>query len=257
MTMPRLYHDLAGWFHLLTPPEEYEEEAASYRDLLLGAKADARTLLELGSGGGNNASFLKRTFRCTLTDLSPDMLEISHALNPECEHALGDMRTLRLGRTFDAVFVHDAIGYLTELDDLEQVTATAAAHLGTGGVVLFVPDCTRETFVPATRSGGSDGGPRGIRYVEWTTDPKPDDHRYDADFAYLLRGPDGSVSAVHDHHELGLFSVDEWLACLASAGFEARAVSGDDPEYPGPRFVGIKRQPAEVSAASRRAPTTG
>ena len=67
------------------------------------------TLLELGSGGGNNASHLKARFNCTLTDISPDMLALSRTLNPECEHLEGDMRTLRLGRTFDVVFIHDAI----------------------------------------------------------------------------------------------------------------------------------------------------
>ena len=74
---------------------------------------EATTLLELGSGGGNNASHLKHRFECTLTDLSPEMLALSRTLNPECEHIEGDMRTLRLERTFDAVFVHDAIAYIT------------------------------------------------------------------------------------------------------------------------------------------------
>ena len=32
---------------------------------------------------------------------------MSRSINPECEHVQGDMRTLRLGREFDAVFVHD------------------------------------------------------------------------------------------------------------------------------------------------------
>ena len=80
------------------------------------AIGDARTLLELGSGGGNNASHLKTRFDCTLTDISPEMLALSRSLNPECEHLEGDMRTLRLGREFDVVFIHDAISYLTTED---------------------------------------------------------------------------------------------------------------------------------------------
>ena len=40
------------------------------------------TLLELGSGGGNNASFLKMRFDMTLVDLSPGMLEVSRAALP-------------------------------------------------------------------------------------------------------------------------------------------------------------------------------
>jgi trans-aconitate methyltransferase len=56
----------------------------------------------------------------TLVDLSEEMLVVSRRLNPECEHLLGDMRTLRLGRSFDAVFVHDAIDYMTTEADLRR-----------------------------------------------------------------------------------------------------------------------------------------
>ena len=41
---------------------------------------EARTLLELGSGGGNNASHLKARFECTLTDLSPDVLALRRSI---------------------------------------------------------------------------------------------------------------------------------------------------------------------------------
>ena len=57
-----------------------------------------RTVLELGSGGGNNASFFKRRFEMVLVEPSAGMRNVSRALNPECEHIDGDMRTVRLGR---------------------------------------------------------------------------------------------------------------------------------------------------------------
>ena len=153
----RLYGDLAPWFHLLTSPADYDVEAARYERIMLEAVPDARTLLELGSGGGNNASHLKAHFTCTLSDLSPQMLTLSRALNPECEHVLGDMRTLRLGRTFDLVFVHDAVMYLATEDDLRSCMETAFAHTRPGGAAVFVPDCTRETFAAGTEHGGHDG----------------------------------------------------------------------------------------------------
>ena len=148
-----MYSDLAPWFHLLTQPSDYADEAAFVRrvvdDVAIG---DTPTLLELGSGGGNNASHLKARFQCTLTDLSPEMLALSRTLNPECEHLEGDMRTLRLGRTFDVVFVHDAISYLTTEDDLGAAIETAAAHVRPGGVVILAPDATTEIFKPQNRS---------------------------------------------------------------------------------------------------------
>src|SRR5688500_16495829 len=96
---PKLYTELADWFHLLTAPSEYADEAEQFRSLIREASPDARTVLELGSGGGNNAWHLKNHFEMTLTDLSEQMLELSRTINPECEHIAGDMRELRLGRT--------------------------------------------------------------------------------------------------------------------------------------------------------------
>jgi SAM-dependent methyltransferase len=222
--VPKLYHELAEWWPLLSAPTDYAEEAEVYRRTMVAAAArPVTTLLELGSGGGNNASFLKQHFRCTLVDLSPEMLRVSQALNPECEHILGDMRSVRLGRRFDAVFVHDAIGYMTSEADLRRVFTTAHAHLGPGGVALFAPDTVRERFVPVTDHGGSDDGKRALRYLDWIWDPDPEDTSYVVDFAFLLRENHGPVRVVQDRHELGLFRRDDWLAWIAAAGFEARA----------------------------------
>ena len=48
----RFYSDLAGWWPLISPPEEYAEEAAFAASLLRMANPPTRTVLELGSGGG-------------------------------------------------------------------------------------------------------------------------------------------------------------------------------------------------------------
>ena len=98
---PRLYGELAAWWPLLSAPADYAEEAAGYQRILLeGCEQPTPTLLELGSGGGNNASHLKARFSMVLVDRSPGMMQVSRALNPECEHIEGDMRTVRLGRQF-------------------------------------------------------------------------------------------------------------------------------------------------------------
>lgn len=241
-TLPRLYTDLAGWFHLLTRPDEYVEEAAAYRDSLLdAAKARPRTLLELGSGGGNNAFHLKRDFECTLSDLSPAMLEVSRSINPECAHVAGDMRTLRLGRAFDAVFVHDAVMYLTAEEDLRRAMETAFIHCRPGGVTLLAPDSVRETFVTTTDHGGHDGEGRALRYLEWRWDPDPEDSTYLQDFAYLLREKRSELRVLHDRHVCGLFARATWVRLLQETGFEIRSATrpGDDGE-PDEVFVGLR-----------------
>lgn len=242
--LPTMYTDFALWFHALTAPEEYAEEAEIYRrEFLAASRIPVKEVLELGSGGGNNASHLKHHFQLTLVDLSPDMLRISRGLNPECEHLQGDMRTVRLERLFDAVFVHDAIMYMTSLDDLRQVIETAYLHCKPGGVALFVPDCVKETFRPSTDHGGHDREGRSMRYLEWNWDPDPTDPTFVADFAYLLRQPDGSVRCEHDRHTLGLFPRLDWLRLLEETGFTAQIRPFDHSEVePGmtEMFLGVK-----------------
>jgi hypothetical protein len=53
------------------------------------------------------------------------MRAMSRALNPDCEHLDGDMRSVRLARSFDAVFVHDAVCYMTTESDLRMAIETA------------------------------------------------------------------------------------------------------------------------------------
>jgi SAM-dependent methyltransferase len=225
MSQPRLYTDLAAWWPLLSAPEEYAEEAADYLRILRDESTlEVREVLELGSGGGNNASHLKRAFHLTLVDLSPGMLEVSRRLNPECRHVLGDMRSVRLGWSFDAVFVHDAIDYMTSEDGLGAVIQTAFEHCRPGGVALFVPDHVRETFEPTTDSGGHDGVDRALRYLEWTWDPDPDDTTYRTDFTYVLHEPDGTIHTELDPHICGLFPRATWLRLIEETGFEARSV---------------------------------
>lgn len=219
----KLYDELARWWPLVSPPAEYEEETAFFLPLLSDITTRQPTsLLELGSGGGNNALYMKSAFASvTLVDLSSQMLAVSQQLNPDCEHIQGDMRTLRLGRAFDAVFIHDAIDYMTTLDDLKRAMETAFLHCKTGGMALFVPDDVRETFEPSTEHGGEDGEGCGVRYLEWTYDPDENDTTTITDYVVVFREGDHHVTVEHDQHVLGLFPRDEWLRLLREVGFAA------------------------------------
>ncbi|MGH9660089.1 MAG: class I SAM-dependent methyltransferase, partial [Bryobacteraceae bacterium] len=148
----------------------------------------------------------------------------------------------RLGREFDAVFVHDAVSYMTTETDLRAAIATAFVHCRPGGAALFAPDFVRENFAPSTESGGEDGEQRSLRYLAWTWDPDPADSTYLVDYAYLLRERDGSVRVEHDRHVEGLFSCREWLDILADAGFQARVMPFTHSEVDRPldTFLGVK-----------------
>jgi SAM-dependent methyltransferase len=223
--IPHLYRDLADWFHLLTAPKDYKEPAAFYTRVLEEASlVPVISVLEMGSGGGNNASHMKARFKLTLTDISGDMLAISRKLNPECEHFRGDMRNLRLERLFDAVFVHDAISYIVTEAQLKETFQTAFIHCKPGGSVLFCPDYIKETFKESTETGGHDDGERGLRYLDWTWGPDKTGQSYKTYFVMILR--DGNnVEYRTDEHRFGLFSKSTWLDLMTGAGFEnVRAV---------------------------------
>lgn len=230
---PKLYRELASWWPLLSRPEDYAEESDFFRrQLVESCRGAARTLLELGSGGGNNASHLKSRFEMTLVDASPGMLKVSRRLNPQCRHAEGDMRSVRLGHEFDCVFVHDAIMYMASKEDLRQALETAFVHCRPGGAALFAPDYVRENFRPESGSGGHDGPDgRALRYLEWAWDPDPGDDTYLVDYAYLLREPDGSVHVEHDRHVEGLFARAEWLGLLSEAGFQPKSIPFEHSEF--------------------------
>ena len=242
---PRLYGELAAWWPLLSDPADYIEEAGFYqRQLLAACDGPLRTLVELGSGGGNNASHLKARFEMVLVDRSPGMLEVSRALNPECEHVEGDMRDVRLGRLFDGVFVHDAIVYMTTLEEVRQVIETAWAHCRPGGAALFAPDHVRENFRASTDHGGHDLGGRGLRYLEWAWDPDPADATYTVDYAYLLRDRDGSTRVEWDRHIEGLFARADWLRVLSETGFRPKIVPFDHSELePGSYEIFVCQKP--------------
>lgn len=243
--LPKLYRELAGWWPVLSAPEDYAEEAEFYRQALQDACSfHPRNLLELGSGGGNNAFHLKKHFDMTLVDISPGMLEVSRNLNPECKHFQGDMRTVRLGIQFDAVFIHDAIDYMTNENDLLRAIRSAYVHCKPGGAVLLAPDLTHETFKSTTETGGHDQEDRSLRYLSWTWDPDPEDSTYLTYMVYVLRKQDKDVRCISDQHLCGLFGRDEWLQIIAQAGFQPYSMQFEHSEIePGSMLIFLGKKP--------------
>ena len=219
-----IYDELASWYSLFDPVEGHADEVATFVQAFDSAiEGPAQTLLELGSGAGNNGFHLKRRFRCTLSDLSGPMLERSRARNPDCEHIQGDMRTIRLGRSFDAVLVHDGIVYMTTEDDLRAAIETAFIHTRPGGAAIVTPDEFRETFVENTQVYEGQEDSRALRCLEWSWDPDPDDTAYQAECAFLLRDGD-EVRVVHDRHIAGLFPRDTWVRLLSEIGYQVESI---------------------------------
>ncbi|MEQ1508402.1 MAG: class I SAM-dependent methyltransferase, partial [Myxococcota bacterium] len=235
--MSVFYGELASWWPILSPLEEYEEEATTFAAALGARRPAARDLLELGCGGGHVAWYLRRAFDVTLTDLSPEMLRVAAALNAGCDVAVGDMRTLDLGRTFDLVFVHDAVDYLRTEADLAATARTARRHLRPGGLALFVPDHVAERYAPDTGTGGSDGTDgRAARFLEWS-ERGADGNSCVTHYSFVLREPSGEVTTRYERHELGLFPTATWVRALEQAGLRVEVVEETTTEDHAPRLL--------------------
>jgi len=236
----QFYLALARWWPLISPVEEYGGEAQEFARVLRAAAPGAKTLLELGSGGGHNAFFMKASFRLTLSDLSEQMLAVSRQLNPECEHTTGDMRSLRLQRTFDAVFIHDAIDYMLTDADLAAAIATAFCHCKPGGVALIVPDALSETFEPDSDCGGSDAPDgSGVRYLEWSIAPPAGTQIGETYYTFLTREANGVVESFTEAHPFGLFARDTFVRLIEEQGFHVQMLTEhtDDDRTPRTMFL--------------------
>ena len=74
--------------------------------------------------------------------------------------------------------------------------------------------------VDSVSTGGEDAPDgRGLRYMEWSWDPDPDDTEYITTYAFVVRHADGRVEVEGDVHHNGVFPRATWLELLADAGF--------------------------------------
>ena len=241
----RMYDEFAHLWTLISPPEEYAREAAYWRDAIRDRLGPGRHhVLELGVGGGNNLSHLTADFDATAVDISEKMLANSRRLNPGVEHVVGDMRAVRLHRTFDAVLVHDAIGYMLTEDDLSATFETARTHLDPGGLFITAPDWLRETFRGPSMSCH---GPRGegaldLAYIGYVHDPDPSDTTIESAFVYFIR-ENASLRVERDFHIGGLFPLETWLRLIEEAGFRAEHLPYPVHEdgHQGHLLVGVAR----------------
>lgn len=139
------------------------------------------------------------------------------------------MRSLDLGRTFDATLIHDSISYMATESDLLAALRVAFRHTRPGGVALVSPDVMTETFYECTDLHEHDLGGRSLRCVEWIWRPDPSATTFRLDYAFLLREGD-QVHTLTGHDLEGLFPRATWERLLSEAGFTWEVVQRPVPD---------------------------
>ncbi|MDI6815631.1 MAG: class I SAM-dependent methyltransferase [Actinomycetota bacterium] len=219
----RSYAELAWTEPIITPPENYVEETDLLAELVKGhSKIAVRKVLHLGCGAGGNDYVFKRHFDVTGVDIAEGMLEIAKQLNPEVTYRHGDMRTIELGESFDAVVIPDSIGHLTTVEDLRAAIMTSRNHLNPGGVLLITAnlanDFTANNFVYTGSRGDIE-----ITVFENNYIPDPAGTTYEATFVYLIRNK-GELEIHTDHGSIGLFRLEKWLNLFKEEGLDVAKI---------------------------------
>ena len=216
----RLYNDLSYIWPIISPPHEYSVEAWHITEIIRqNIGHTGNSLLELGCGGGHILSHLTNNFTCTAVDISESMIKLSQELNPSVPHHIGDMRSVVLNQSFDAILIHDAINYMLSESDLTLAFTTANKHLNPSGVLILAPDWFSDTFNPPVTMHWTKTTDDGhITFIEYLDDSDKTDTTIESLFLYIIN-KSGDIQMHQDNHITGVFPQQTWLTLLKRIGF--------------------------------------
>jgi len=244
----RLYTDLSWLWRMWGDPDgeyaEYIGQVVAWLDRF--GRRKYRTALDLGCGGGKSLYTLKNHYEVTGLDLSPQMLSLCAELNPGIPTICADMRQFDLERSFDVVFVGDAISYIHSRHDLAQVLRNCHQHLADDGMAVLTLDTCTEDFIQNEvehfQSIPHHKHPdTSVIYINVTYDPDPTDNSYECLFLYLIRTPQG-LRIEQETHLLGVFSIPDWERIIGESGFDFHLESYEESQRRYRTYLLTKRQ---------------
>jgi SAM-dependent methyltransferase len=126
------------YYDLLYSDKDYISETNYIVNLMARFELKGDDILEFGSGTGIHACLLAgKGYKVTGIERSEQMVNMAR-LVPGFTCQQGDICTVKLGRTFDAVLsLFHVVSYQTTNSAVQDVFARAADHLKPGGLFLF------------------------------------------------------------------------------------------------------------------------
>ena len=143
-----VFGDYSRYYDLLYRDKDYAAESDYVHGLIERHRPGSLSILDLGCGTGRHDFCLTRLgHELTGVDLSHEMLAVAQREKAAFggpgtppTFVQGDVRSLRLGKTFDVVVsLFHVMSYQTRNQDLQAALTTIREHLKPGG--LFVFDC--------------------------------------------------------------------------------------------------------------------
>jgi SAM-dependent methyltransferase len=217
--------------------KDYAAEVAELRRIITENCPTSTTLLDVACGTGAHLAALRQWFAVEGVDVSPAMLEVADARLPGIPLHLADMRTLDLGRTFDAVIcLFSSIGYITEPDELRSTVARLAAHVNRPGVLildgLVRPDAWSDDF-----RGDPDIASDDEMTVVRLSLTRRSGMITELDMHHLVRTAT-AVEYFLEIHRLALTPIEDYVSAVEEAGLEARVIPDYMPSRD--RVIGIR-----------------
>ena len=204
---------------------DYPREAAELDRLIQERRPGARTLLDLACGTGAHLEHLTG-YEVEGLDLDPEMLGVARERLPNVPLHEGDMADFDLGKRFDAVVcMFSSIGYVRTAERLRSAVASMARHLEPGGVLVVEPWLSPEVWVD--RHVGAVFVDQPELKIARMNVGEREGNLSIFEFEYLVGTPNG-LERFNERHELGLFTVEQYLEAFRAAGLEV----DHDPEGP-------------------------
>ena len=204
---------------------DYPREAAELDRLIQERRPGARTLLDIACGTGAHLEHLTG-YEVEGLDLDPEMLGVARERLPNVPLHEGDMADFDLGKRFDAVVcMFSSIGYVRTAERLRSAVASMARHLEPGGVLVVEPWLSPEVWVDRHVGAVFVDEPE-LKIARMNVGEREGNLSI-FEFEYLVGTPNG-LERFNERHELGLFTVEQYLEAFRAAGLEV----DHDPEGP-------------------------
>jgi len=206
--------------------KDYGAEAVELHRIIQGANSKAHSLLDVACGTGAHLGELRKWYTVEGVDQSPAMLAVAQSRLPGVPLHVADMRTLELGRSFDAVLcLFSSIGYVTEPAEMRSTIGRLAAHVAPGGVLILDgwvrPDLWRDDF-----RGEPDIAHDDEVMVVRLAFTRRNGSITELDMHHLVRTKAG-IEHFAESHRLALTPTADYVSAVESAGLTARVV----PDY--------------------------
>jgi SAM-dependent methyltransferase len=215
-----MYQDSAELYDALTRTKDYAGAVATLNRVIQETAPGASSLLDVACGTGKHLEHFQQNYQVEGLDLSPRMIEIARTRCPKGSFHCASFLEFDLGRVFDVVTcLFGAIGYAKTIENLDRAIQRMSDHLRPGGVLIIEPWVTPDKYVAGRIVFDAVDDPDLKIARMYVSGLNGRLSTYEIDF--LVARPTG-VSHFREYEELGLFTREEYLSAIKSAGLRIR-----------------------------------